>query len=168
MAYGTCTNTSTLFCAETLFVRSALPSGTLDSCTLSHKDAYKQNIGKFPATLRYIKAGHRLLYEEYWAYGDRQNYNAPYIRTSRSFYPDSMGGKMASEGFWQIDSNDHKPKRHGVWRNWYPSGILKDSLAYVNGERIGDQFSYDSTGRLTIHKTEHGKNRPVIMHLLGK
>jgi antitoxin component YwqK of YwqJK toxin-antitoxin module len=77
-----------------------------------------------------------------------------------------MGGKMASEGFWQR-SPDGKSKRHGIWRNWYPSGILKDSLNYVNGERVGEQFSYDSTGKLTIHKTEAGKNRPVIMHILG-
>ena len=74
---------------------------------------------------------------------------------------------MASEGFWQTDA-DGNSKRHGIWRNWYPSGILKDSLNYVNGERVGDQFSYDSTGKLTIHKTEAGKNRPVIMHILGQ
>ena len=34
ITYGTCANSSTLFCAETSFVRSAAPSGTLDSCTL--------------------------------------------------------------------------------------------------------------------------------------
>ena len=77
-----------------------------------------------------------------------------------------MGGKMASEGFWQLDPKDSQSKRHGIWRNWYPSGILRDSLTYVFGERVGEQFSYDSTGKLTIHKTENGKNRPVIMHLL--
>ena len=168
ITYGTCANSSTLFCAETSFVRSSFPSGTLDSCTLSFKDAYKTNIGKHPASLRYIKAGHVLLYEEFWAYDDPpSSYGDPALRISRSFYPDSMGGKMASEGFWQRGP-DGKAKLHGIWRNWYKSGILKDSLTYVNGERIGDQFSYDSTGKLTIHRTEHGKNRPVIMHILGK
>ena len=169
IAYGTCANSSTLFCAETLFVHSEKPNGELDSCTLSHKDDFKQSIGKYPATLRYIQKGHVLLYEEFWT----REYNTiddtpstPSIQTSRSFYPDSMGGRMASEGFWQTDANG-KSKRHGVWRNWYPSGVLKDSLNYVNGERIGEQFSYDSTGKLTIHKTEAGKNRPVIMHILG-
>ncbi len=167
ITYGTCANSSTLFCAETSFVRSAAPSGTLDSCTLSFKDAYKKNIGKYPASLRYIKAGHVLLYEEFWAYDDPpSSYGDPTLRASRSFYPDSMGGRMASEGFWQR-THDGKSKRHGIWRNWYPSGILKDSLNYVNGERVGEQFSYDSTGKLTIHKTEAGKNRPVIMHILG-
>ena len=73
---------------------------------------------------------------------------------------------MANEGFWQ-SNQDGEAKRHGIWRNWYRSGILKDSLTYVNGERVGEQFSYDSTGKLTIHKTENGKTRPVIMHLLG-
>lgn len=166
ISYGTCANSSTLFCAETSFVRSGYPSGTLDSCTLSFKDAYKKNIGKYPASLRYIKAGHVLLYEEFWSYDDPPtSYGDPALRVSRSFYPDSMGGKMANEGFWQrgLDGT----KRHGIWRNWYPSGILRDSLTYVNGERVGEQFSYDSTGKLTIHKTENGKNRPVIMHLLG-
>ena len=167
ISYGTCANSSTLFCAETSFVRSSWPSGTLDTCTLSYKDAFKQSIGKFPVSLRYIKAGHVLLYEEFWAYDDPPtSYGDPALRISRSFYPDSMGGKMASEGFWQR-SPDGKSKRHGIWRNWYPSGILKDSLNYVNGERVGEQFSYDSTGKLTIHKTEAGKNRPVIMHILG-
>ena len=45
--------------------------------------------------------------------------------------------------------------------------VSGDYIAYVNGERVGEQFSYDSTGKLTIHKTEAGKNRPVIMHILG-
>lgn len=171
--YGTCANSSTLFCAETLFILSSKPSGKLDSSTLSYKDAYKQSIGKYPASLRYIQKGHVLLYEEFWARKDSIINDmdlciyTPHIQTSRSFYPDSMGGRMASEGFWQFDPNDNKSKRHGIWRNWYPSGILKDSLTYVNGERVGDQFSYDSTGKLTIHKTENGKNRPVIMHILG-
>ena len=160
IAYGTCDTSSTLFCAETSFVRSANPSGTLDSSTLSFKEAYKLSIGKYPASLRYIKAGHVLLYEEFWAYDDPPtSYGDPALRVSRSFYPDSMGGGMASLGFWE------NTKRHGVWRNWYPNGILKDSLNYVNGERVGEQFGYDSTGKLTIHKTEAGKNRPVIMHL---
>jgi hypothetical protein len=133
---------------------------------LSFKDAYKKNIGKYPASLRYIKAGHVLLYEEFWAYDEPpSSYGDPALRASRSFYPDSLGGKMASEGFWQR-THDGKSKRHGIWRNWYPNGVLRDSLTYVLGERIGDQFSYDSTGKLTIHKTENGKNRPVIMHLL--
>ena len=73
-----------------------------------------------------------------------------------------MGGGMASLGYWA------NTKRHGIRRNWYPNGILKDSLNYVDGERIGEQFSYDSTGKLTIHKTESGKNRPIIMHIPGE
>ena len=121
-------------CAESTFVRTSV-GDLLDG------------------RLWYFKKGHALRYEEVW--------NSGLIMESRSFYPDSLGGKMASEGTWQNEL------RHGIWRNWYKSGILRDSLTYVNGERVGDQFSYDSTGRLTIHKTENGKNRPVIMHLLG-
>lgn len=156
VAYGLCEGSSTLFCAETTYVQDGL--GSLDYSTLSQKDAFSQSIGKFTASIRYIKPDHKLLYEESWKDGQ--------IAESRSFYPDSMGGKMASEGFWKFDLNKG-PLRHGIWRNWYPSGILKDSLSYVNGERVGDQFSYDSTGKLTIHKTENGKNRPVIMHIPG-
>lgn len=158
VTYGTCENSSTLFCAETSFVQSANPSGTLDSSTLSFKDAYKLSIGKYPASLRYIKAGHVLLYEEFWAYDDPpSNFGDPALRVSRSFYPDSMGGGMASEGFWQ--RNLDGTKRHGIWRNWYPSGILKDSLTYVNGERVGEQFSYDSSGKIAINKTEARTSR---------
>jgi len=154
VAYGTCEASSALFCAETSFFRLPIPSGILDSCSLSDRDAYRQSIGKYPATLRYLKPGHVLLYEEFWHAGEDST-----LVEDRSFYPDSMGGKMASQGFWK------NTVREGIWRNWYPNGVLRDSLTYVNGERKGEQFSYDSTGKLTIHKTEDGKNKPVIVHL---
>ena len=86
------------------------------------------------ATLWYYKKGHDLRYEEIWENGE--------IATSRSFYPDSLGGKLASEAFWK------EGKRNGILRNWYKSGVLRDSLTFVNGERVGEQFSYDSTGKL--------------------
>lgn len=164
VSYGLCEGSSNLFCAETSHVREYSPSGSMDSSSLSQKDAFSQSIGKYKASVRYIKPGHQLLYEEYWDYVSDASFGDPRIQESRSFYPDSIGGKMASEGFWKFNLVKGS-LRHGVWRNWYPSGILKDSLNYVNGERVGDQFSYDSTGKLTIHKTENGKNRPVIMHL---
>jgi len=120
---------------------------------------------KLHGTLWHYKQDHNLRYEEDWKNGA--------LTESRSYYIDTLdgnstGGILASQGFWAYDSTERKNKRHGIWRNWYPSGILKDSLTYVNGERVGDQFSYDSTGKLTIHKTENGKNRPVIMHILGE
>ena len=112
-----------------------------------------------PEKIWYMRDGHSLRYEETWRDG--------MIAESRSFYPDTLGDsiayvKPASEGAWKDG------KREGIWRNWYKSGVLRDSLTYVNGERIGEQFSYDSTGKLTIHKTEAGKNRPVIMHIPGE
>jgi len=168
VAYGLCEGSTNLFCAETSFVRYYCPSGSMDSSTLSQKDAFSQSIGKYKASVRYIKPDRKLLYEEYWDMDTLSGIGNPLLLATRGFYPDSMGGKMASEGFWGNPSTDGKSKRHGIWRNWYPSGILKDSLTYVNGERVGDQFSYDSTGKLTIHKTENGKNRPVIMHILGQ
>ncbi|MBP5768835.1 MAG: hypothetical protein J6W51_07055 [Fibrobacter sp.] len=170
IAYGLCEGSTKHFCAETSFVQYANPNGNLDSSSLSQKEAFRQNIGKFKAAVRYIKPGHKLLYEEYWDFANNPEwkYSGPILLVSRSFYPDSMGGRMASEGFWGNPSVKGKSKPHGIWRNWYPSGILRDSLTYVNGERVGEQFCYDSTGKLTIHKTENGKNRPVIMHLLDE
>ena len=130
--YGICNN---LICAESTFVKNAEGEFILN--------------GK----LWHYKSGHSLRYEEIWESGEQ--------RESRSFYPDSLGGKMASEGFWK------NGKREGLWRNWYKNGVLMDSLHYVAGERHGEQFSYDSTGKLYMHKTEAGKNRPVIMHLVN-
>lgn len=152
VVYGACEGNMSKFCAETSYVGEI--GGLLDSSNLAQSVDFKQSIGKFPATIRYFKPGRALLYEEYWMDGK--------IAESRSFFPDTMGGKLASETFWKDG------KRNGVMRNWYASGVLRDSLTYVNGERVGEQFSYDTTGKLTIHKTEAGKNRPVIMHLLGE
>lgn len=107
--------------------------------------------GEISGKVWYMKRDKRLRYEEVWQAGN--------ILESRSFYPDSVGGQIASEGFWKDG------KREGVWRNWYANGVLMDSLTYKNGERHGEQFSYDSTGHMYMHRTEAGKNRPVIMHL---
>ena len=152
VVYGACEGNMSKFCAETSYVGEI--GGLLDSSNLAQSANFEQSIGKFPATIRYFKPGRALLYEEYWKDGK--------IAESRSFFPDTMGGKLASETFWKDG------KRNGIMRNWYASGVLRDSLTYVNGERVGEQFSYDTTGKLTIHKTEAGKNRPVIMHLLGE
>lgn len=152
VVYGACEGDMSKFCAETSYVGEI--GSVLDSSNLAQSVNFEQNIGKYPATIRYFKPGRLLLYEEYWKNGQ--------IAESRSFFPDSMGGRLASECFWKDG------KRNGIMRNWYKSGVLRDSLTFVNGERVGEQFSYDSTGKLTIHKTEAGKNRPVIMHLLGE
>jgi antitoxin component YwqK of YwqJK toxin-antitoxin module len=150
--YGACEGDMSKFCAETSYVGEV--GSVLDSSNLAQSVNFEQSIGKYPATIRYFKPGRLLLYEEYWKDGQ--------IAESRSFFPDSLGGGLASECFW------NNGKRNGIMRNWYKSGVLRDSLTFVNGERVGEQFSYDSTGKLTIHKTEAGKNRPVIMHLLGE
>lgn len=152
VVYGACEGDMSKFCAETSYVDGI--GGVLNSSNLAQSADFEQSIGKFPATIRYFKPGRLLLYEEYWKDGQ--------IAESRSFFPDSMGAGLASETFWKDG------KRNGIMRNWYKSGVLRDSLTFVNGERVGEQFSFDSTGKLTIHKTEAGKNRPVIMHLLGE
>lgn len=147
--------------------------GVCGSAVCAESTFVMNDAGEFvlDGTLWFMREGKNLRYEESWEQGD--------IKVSRSFYPDAAiedsagspaGGfandaapanymTIASEGFWKDG------KRHGIWRNWYRSGILRDSLSYVAGERVGEQFSYDSTGKLTIHKTENGKNRPVIMHI---
>ena len=152
VVYGVCENDMSKFCAESSYVKGI--NGVLEGSNLAQSASFERSIGKFPATVRYIKPGRLLLYEEFWKDGQ--------IVESRSFFPDSLGGGLANETFWKDG------KRNGVMRNWYKSGVLRDSLTFVNGERVGEQFSYDSTGKLTIHKTEAGKNRPVIMHLLGE
>lgn len=159
VTYGLCEGLANLFCAETSYVQYGNPYGTLDSSTLSMKDAFRKSIGKYKANVRYIKPNNKLLYEEFWDLDSALKYTGPVLLVSRSFYPDSVGGQIASEGFWKDG------KREGVWRNWYANGVLMDSLTYKNGERHGEQFSYDSTGHVYMHRTEAGKNRPVIMHL---
>lgn len=160
VAWGSCEGNARIFCAETSFVGGFV--GVIEGSGLDQKRDFGQSIGKFPASLRYTKENRPLLYEELWTVDANSKTAEPMIAQSRSFYPDSMGATMASEGSWKDG------KRHGIWRNWYRSGILRDSLTYVMGERVGEQFSYDSTGKLTIHKTEAGKMRPVIMHLLNE
>lgn len=122
-------------------------------------------------SLWFFREGHELRYEEHRNNGQLERSVSYYPDTIKTVSGDTIVFKRpASEGFWSIDpknssSTIKKDLRHGTWRNWYPSGILRDSLTYINGERVGEQFSYDSTGKLTIHKTENGKNRPVIMHI---
>jgi antitoxin component YwqK of YwqJK toxin-antitoxin module len=102
-------------------------------------------------TLRYSREGRSLHYEEIWNHGQ--------LEMSRSLYPDSLGGKLASEGFYK------NGKRDGIWRNWYATGTLKDSLQYRDGEPYGSQFSYDSTGKLYFHKEQAGRNRPLLIYM---
>jgi antitoxin component YwqK of YwqJK toxin-antitoxin module len=62
-------------------------------------------------------------------------------------------------GFWKDG------KKNGAWRNWYKNGILKDSLNFQNGELFGEQFHYDSTGRLYKKETVLGKNIPALVEM---
>lgn len=153
-ALGLCKNNANTFCAETSFVKNI--GEDLSFSNLNQKSFFKQSIGKRKATIRYIKPDRNLLYEEFWNATENGDYE---ISESFSYYPDSMGAHLASFGMWK------QKKRNGIWRNWYSSGILRDSISFVNGERVGEEFNYDSTGKLTIHKTYAGKNKPVIMHL---
>lgn len=146
--YGIC---GSEICAESTFVKVWTENHELRNLNVHHEFVLNR-------TLWFVKENKSLRYEEIWDKG--------VLRQSRSFFPDTTNSgveytKLANEGFWEGG------KRNGIWRNWYKNGVLKDSLTYVNGERVGEQFGYDSTGKLTIHKTENGKNRPVIMHILG-
>jgi len=62
-------------------------------------------------------------------------------------------------GFWK------EGKKEGAWRSWYRSGILKDSLNFREGELFGEQFHYDSTGRLYKKETAMGKNMPTLVEM---
>jgi len=62
-------------------------------------------------------------------------------------------------GFWK------NGKKEGAWRAWYKSGILKDSLNFTDGELFGEQFHYDSTGRLYKKETILGRNVPPVVEM---
>ncbi|MCL2261331.1 MAG: toxin-antitoxin system YwqK family antitoxin [Fibromonadales bacterium] len=71
-------------------------------------------------------------------------------------YPEGATRPLV-KGFWE------NGKKEGAWRSWYRSGILKDSLNFKDGELFGEQFHYDSTGRLYKKETVMGKNTVVEM-----
>jgi antitoxin component YwqK of YwqJK toxin-antitoxin module len=62
-------------------------------------------------------------------------------------------------GFWKDGRKD------GAWRTWYRSGVLKDSLNFKGGELFGEQFHYDSTGRLYKKENRSGKNMPNFVEV---
>lgn len=65
-----------------------------------------------------------------------------------------------SLGFWK------NGKKDGAWRTWFRNGILKDSLNFKDGVPFGEQFHYDSTGRLYKKETSLGKNMPSIVEMV--
>jgi antitoxin component YwqK of YwqJK toxin-antitoxin module len=102
-------------------------------------------------TLRYFKKDSGVRCEEIWEKGEKT--------MTRSYYPDSLGGRIASEGAWK------NGKLNGLWRNWFPTGTLRDSLFYRDGDAFGPQFSYDSTGKLFMRKDKAGKTSPLVIQL---
>ncbi|MCL2284497.1 MAG: hypothetical protein FWC26_14375 [Fibromonadales bacterium] len=79
-------------------------------------------------------------------------------RSSADYLKDSP--RPLVHGFWK------KGQKEGPWRNWYRNGILKDSLNFKEGELLGEQFHYDSTGRLYKKETVIGKNIPNIVEMM--
>lgn len=59
-------------------------------------------------------------------------------------------------GFWK------NGKKDSVWRAWYKNGLLKDSLNFKDGEQAGEQFYYDSTGRLYKKELIQGIGAKVV------
>jgi len=62
-------------------------------------------------------------------------------------------------GFWK------NGKKEGSWRSWYRNGILKDSMNFKEGELFGEQFHYDSTGKLYKKERAMGKNMPTVVEM---
>lgn len=101
--------------------------------------------GLIQDSIRYKLPGHKLQFIEVWDKGEK--------KVLLSYYEGS--GKLASEGHFE------NGKRNGFWRNWYESGLLKDSLFYKDDEPFGEQLYYDSTGKLYMRKNQLGKNGPI-------
>ncbi|MCL2102088.1 MAG: hypothetical protein FWH22_10300 [Fibromonadales bacterium] len=81
------------------------------------------------------------------------------VKQSTADYPKDSARAVAL-GFWQ------NGKKEGAWRTWYRSGVLRDSLNFSNGRLFGEQFYYDSTGRLYKKETVFGENVPKIVEMV--
>ena len=79
-------------------------------------------------------------------------------KSTRDYHKDYP--KPIGLGFWK------NGKKDGAWRTWYRSGVLRDSLNFKEGELFGEQFYYDSTGRLYKKETTLGKNMPPIVEMM--
>jgi len=71
-----------------------------------------------------------------------------------------MDQKLLLKGDWNAG------KREGIWRTWFASGGIKDSLHYQNGELWGEQNYFDSTGHLYMTRQHSGKFGQVIVKKL--
>jgi antitoxin component YwqK of YwqJK toxin-antitoxin module len=80
--------------------------------------------------------------------------------SSSDYLKDSL--KPLSFGFWK------NGKKDGPWQIWYKSGVIKDSLNYTEGELLGEQFHYDSIGKLYKKETIFGKNIPAVVEMFKK
>jgi len=78
------------------------------------------------------------------------------IKVATADYPQNSTKPLVL-GFWE------NGKKEGAWRSWYRSGVLKDSLNFKGGELSGEQFHYDSTGKLYKKEMVIGKNAIVEM-----
>lgn len=110
--------------------------------------------GKIHGTVQRLAENQRYWHKEYWNQGN--------LTLSEDYRVDSLGQiqELAAQGQWE------KGRRHGIWRNWYSHGGIKDSLHYKNGEFYGDQFHYDSQGHLYMKKNTRGRMFPVIVETL--
>ncbi|MDR3000561.1 MAG: hypothetical protein LBU89_04775 [Fibromonadaceae bacterium] len=81
------------------------------------------------------------------------------VKQSTADYPKNSA-RPVSLGFWQ------NGKKDGAWRTWYRSGVLRDSLNFNSGKLFGEQFYYDSTGRLYKKETVFGENVPKIVEMV--
>lgn len=132
-------------CADTTFVNNAI--------TQVNRIDYSKN----------------LRYEELWKNGQKESQRAYYITVpipspGACAKAHQKGKKkqvlrtdsLASESFYK------NGKLHGLFRNWHSNGQLQDSLNFIEGERFGEQISFDKEGRITKHTRENGKTGQVI------
>lgn len=119
-------------------------------------DSNWQN-GKLHGLVAQLDSTQQIWQREQWQQGNKQESQIWFLHEPG----DSSHGKtLIRQGAWE------KGKRHGIWRNWFRNGILKDSLLYQKGELWGRQFHFDSTGHLYMIRRHHGKAGQVIVEKL--
>lgn len=106
--------------------------------------------GIISGRLFFMSADSGILQEEFWSRG---------LKDSMSLH---RHGKLVRSGTYRMG------KPHGIWRTWWPSGILRDSLHFQEGELWGLQFYHDSTGKLIKKERRQGKRGQVRVEILGK
>jgi hypothetical protein len=76
---------------------------------------------------------------------------------TKTFQKNYRNGILISQGGFK------NQKRHGEWQVWFEHGVLKNKLNYQDGQMLGEQIFYDSTGAIVMSKHHQGPNQKIIV-----